>query len=71
MSNLGLHALELAKTRWNALIRSETSGAEAEDENQVRITLTQARRILSVYGREGDECGPLDEIQQLEKLLSE
>ncbi|KAF9445392.1 hypothetical protein P691DRAFT_710399 [Macrolepiota fuliginosa MF-IS2] len=67
---IGLHLLELAKTNWNALVSSESSG-ETEAKVQARITLKHAQRILSIYGREGDEHGPLDEIQQLEKLLGE
>lgn len=61
--------MELAKTRWNALISSEASGGDVEVKNQVWMALTHARRILEVYGREGDEYGPLDEILRLEELL--
>lgn len=64
--------MELAKTEWNALISSEasqTSTAVTEAEARVRITLNHARKILALYGREGDEDGPLDEIRNLEALL--
>lgn len=62
----------MAKTTWNALIISEGSQgtlAVAEAETQVRITLNHARQILEVYGREGDEDGPLDEVRKMEALL--
>ncbi|KAF5360478.1 hypothetical protein D9756_005029 [Leucocoprinus leucothites] len=68
---IGLHLLELAKTRWNALISSAAPSEAAEAEAQVRVTLSHARQILAVYGREGDENGPLDELQNLEGLLDE
>ncbi|KXN81759.1 N-lysine methyltransferase SMYD2-B [Leucoagaricus sp. SymC.cos] len=69
---VGLHLLELAKTRWNALISSSQASTDVtEAEAQVRITLNHARTILTIYGREGDEYGPVDEIQKLEEMLAE
>lgn len=67
---LGLHLLELAKTHWNALTTMETSGVGVEIRSQVRIFLSHANRILRVYGKEGDEYGPLDELVKLDELLS-
>ncbi|XP_006462489.1 hypothetical protein AGABI2DRAFT_223832 [Agaricus bisporus var. bisporus H97] len=67
---IGLHLLELAKTHWNALTTMETSGMGAEIRSQVRIFLSHANRILRIYGKEGDEYGPLDELVKLDELLS-
>lgn len=62
--------MELAKTHWNALITLETSGMDAEIRNRVKGALNHAGRILRIYGKEGDEYGPLDEVVRLEELLS-
>lgn len=62
--------MELAKTHWNALITLETSYAEVEIRNRVKGALEHAGRMLRIYGKEGDEYGPLDEIVRLGELLS-
>ncbi|KAJ8516899.1 hypothetical protein ONZ45_g5832 [Pleurotus djamor] len=65
---IGMHALELAKTAWNATIST------SEDSANVMLAkkfLSFSRRILKIYGREGDPGGPLDEIDILEGLLNE
>ena len=68
----GMHLLELAKTAWNARICFADSDS---DENpvskaQVLAFLSLARNRLAIYGPEGDESGPLDEVKILERLLS-
>lgn len=75
-----MHLLELAKTTWNAIVTSE--GDDTEDARELQILLgappvdvfrnylNEARRILMVIGEEGDEGGPLDEIQTLEEALA-
>ncbi|TFK40789.1 hypothetical protein BDQ12DRAFT_680032 [Crucibulum laeve] len=69
---IGMHLLELAKTRWNEAISSDVRGdEETVMKEQVRVFLTFARRVLMVLGPEGDEYGPLQEIQTLEDLLNQ
>ena len=75
-----MHLLELAKTAWNAIVKSEGSDGEDAKELQIllgappvdafRNYLDTARRNLMVLGEEGDEGGPLDEIQTLEDALA-
>lgn len=66
-----MHSLELAKTAWNARISSTNSdGDDRISKAQVECFLSLARDVLEIYGPEGDEGGPLDEIKSLEKLLS-
>ncbi|KAF8424445.1 hypothetical protein L210DRAFT_3568075 [Boletus edulis BED1] len=71
---IGMHLLEMAKTAWNAFITME--GAETQLSGlelllQVRAYLGLSQQIWVVIGPEGDEGGPLAEIQVLERLLSE
>jgi hypothetical protein len=65
----GMHALEVAKTAWNAFI----VGGDVEERkiDQVVWYLALARRILSIFGREGDAGGPLDEIESLQRLIND
>lgn len=62
-----MHLLEMAKTSWNVIIKENL---EESAEAQVRSYLTKARDILLVLGPEGDEGGPLQEIQTLGGLLA-
>ena len=65
-----MHALELAKTTWNAVI---TQGEAVPSRNTVKdaqLYLTIARGILENFGPEGDEGGPLEEIEVLQGLLN-
>ena len=68
-----MHLLELAKTGWNARISS--ANPDRDDDNQiiskaqVLLFLSSARHVLEIYGPEGDESGPLDEIETLQRLL--
>ncbi|KZT65794.1 SET domain-containing protein [Daedalea quercina L-15889] len=64
---IGMHALELSKTAWNAVVtHSETSNAL---ENDAKSYLVIAAHVLSIYGEEGDEGGPLAEISLLREML--
>lgn len=37
----------------------------------IQVIVTHAREVLTIYGIEGDEGGPLDELQSLENMLLE
>jgi len=67
-----MHLLEVAKTVWNARISSANSDRDDNriSKAQVLTFLSLARNVLEIYGPEGDENGPLDEIITLERLLS-
>lgn len=69
-----MHALELAKTAWNAVVTAgpDTPPSQLQRfEEQAISSLTTARRVLQNYGPEGDEGGPLEEILVLQELLEE
>ncbi|KAG5648425.1 hypothetical protein DXG03_004999 [Asterophora parasitica] len=80
---IGMHLLELAKTAWNMFIISGETDAEAAlvsmgaprsgtaqaMMDQVQVFLNMARNNLQVYGLEGDEDGPLQELKTLQSLL--
>ena len=68
MKPQGMHLLELAKTAWNARISSVNFNKTSKP--QVLAFLSLARNVMEIYGLEGDESGPLDEIKTLERLLS-
>ncbi|KAF8967151.1 hypothetical protein BDZ97DRAFT_569682 [Flammula alnicola] len=70
---IGMHLLELAKTAWNVVIASaELNGGQEESlKEQASIFLTLARQVLTIFGPEGDDGGPLQEIVILEGLLSD
>ena len=68
---IGMHLLELTKTGWNA----QFSADMMEDERKLAKQrlgrfLNMSKRILTTYGLEGDEGGPLSEIEVLENILS-
>ncbi|KDR82823.1 hypothetical protein GALMADRAFT_1348489 [Galerina marginata CBS 339.88] len=69
---IGIHLLELAKTTWNSLISlAAVSNAQSQIiKGQVKVFLTLASETLIVFGEEGDDGGPLQEIAVLENLLS-
>ncbi|KAJ7600682.1 hypothetical protein C8J56DRAFT_767329 [Mycena floridula] len=60
---IGMHLLEMAKTAWNSSLDDPTQ------EHVARQYLIAARDILMVFGKEGDEGGPLEAVATLEKLL--
>lgn len=71
---IGMHALEMAKTAWNAIITSESAGSLNEISRtsllkQARACLGLSRHILDKVGSEGDAGGPLVEMQVLNGLL--
>lgn len=67
-----MHLLELAKTGWNARISSINSDTDDNQISKAQVPgfLSSARHVLEIYGPEGDEGGPLDEIKTLQRLLS-
>ena len=67
----GMHLLELTKSAWNKMIASSdmNKNAESAAEEQVRVFLSLSRRILMIFGPEGDDDGPLQEIETLQTLL--
>ena len=60
-----MHALELSKVAWNAYIKRDS----AEYLRAAVWCLRTARRMFETFGREGDEGGPLAEINQLQMLM--
>ncbi|KAH0832322.1 hypothetical protein J3R83DRAFT_13335 [Lanmaoa asiatica] len=71
---IGMHLLEMAKTAWNAFITSEGADPLTQPVGlkllaQVRAYLRLSSQVWSVIGPEGDEGGPMAEIQVLEGLL--
>lgn len=71
-----MHLLEMAKTAWNAFITTEGADPLTQPVGlkllaQVRAYLRLSNRVWAVIGPEGDEGGPLAEIQVLESLLNE
>ena len=60
-----MHALEVAKVAWNGIIANEDYYDARELLSICKDHLGVAEEVLCVYGREGDEGGPLDEIETL------
>ena len=60
--------MELAKTRWNASMGSGILPLQTE---VIQVIVAHAREVLTVYGIEGDEGGPLDELRSLGNMLLE
>ncbi|KAI0770234.1 SET domain-containing protein [Fomes fomentarius] len=69
---IGMHALELAKTLWN-LICTEPDALAGATEQQLQAhaksAVDFAVSVLRNFGPEGDEGGPLEEIRVLTELL--
>jgi len=63
-----MHALELAKTVWNAIVMSAGAPNMKSLEEEMHACLSLASRILDNFGLEGDEGGPLEEIRYLREL---
>ena len=61
-----MHLLELAKVVWNDIVKN---GEDRVKRRTARYYATAARGVLSVFGEEGDEGGPLNELALLEDLL--
>ena len=67
-----MHLLELSKTAWNMKF-SVTDTPDADHrviKERVKIFLSMARKVLMVYGPEGDTGGPLSDLEIMERLLS-
>lgn len=66
-----MHLLELAKTAWNARILSkEVNDAKNQAlKKQVEVFLALASQVLTIFGKEGDRDGPLQEIAILQNLI--
>ena len=64
-----MHCLEMAKTMWNAIITTTDQTKKRVLEDHARRYLVLARRVLDVFGPEGDGGGPLQEIAILDGLL--
>jgi len=62
---IGFHLLEMAKVAWNEFTKEN----KRDDVETANTYLTIARKILDVYGREGDSGGPLDEANDLLELI--
>ncbi|KAF9643244.1 SET domain-containing protein [Thelephora ganbajun] len=58
---IGVHVLDMAQVAWEKYLNEKIR----ENLDIVSIYLAIARRILDVYGREGDSGGPLDEANAL------
>lgn len=71
----GMHALESAKTAWNAVVTQSNEGTTSSNrlqtiEKEAGLFLGTARGVLENFGPEGDDGGPLEEVQVLEELLN-
>ena len=66
-----MHLIELAKAAWNKLATSTDVSEETElaIKEQARIFLSRGREVLTIFGSEGDEDGPLKEIEVLHSVL--
>ncbi|EIW81423.1 SET domain-containing protein [Coniophora puteana RWD-64-598 SS2] len=74
---IGVHLLEMAKTAWNAFVTADQNVADGATRTEnaglvdrAQLYLGLSRQVLNVFGREGDDGGPLDEIETLQGLLS-
>ncbi|KAJ6584993.1 hypothetical protein B0H19DRAFT_405427 [Mycena capillaripes] len=69
---IGMHLLELAKTYWNSIVSENIDMAVERTVKQECWTyVNEARDILGILGPEGDEDGPLTEIETLDGLLQD
>jgi SET and MYND domain-containing protein len=67
-----MHLLELTKSAWNAQFSADINEVEETIiKERVGSFLNMSREVLRTYGPEGDEGGPVSEIEVLEDLLSE
>lgn len=64
----------MAKTTWNAAIANANDLGRDEErhlQEQAWSFLALSRGVLTIFGPEGDEDGPLQEIESLQSLLHE
>jgi hypothetical protein len=64
-----MHLLEMAKTAWNAVITSADESNEGPLKEQARRFLLLTNQVMTVFGSEGDDGGPIQELATLNKLL--
>ncbi|KZT09128.1 SET domain-containing protein [Laetiporus sulphureus 93-53] len=64
---IGMHALELAKTAWNAIVMNVPTSSR----DDVQAYLAIASQVLNNLGPEGDGDGPLEELRLLKQALGE
>jgi len=61
----------LTKSSWNAQFSEDMTGVEKKEiEERVKTFLSMSSKVLTIYGAEGDEGGPMSEIEVLKNLLS-
>jgi len=66
-----MHLLELTKSLWNAQFSADMTDVERKViEERVGTFLSMTSQVLTIYGVEGDEGGPMSEIEVLRGLLS-
>ncbi|KAF8627430.1 hypothetical protein AX17_006245 [Amanita inopinata Kibby_2008] len=69
---IGVHILEMAKTRWNGLVTSTVSPGTAHAiKEQVRVLLRLGRDILQILGPGGDGDEKIGEADILQGLLDD
>jgi hypothetical protein len=71
---IGLHLLEMAKVAWNVLVVSDLNLSDPEIGRcweRAGKYLHMATQVLNVLGNEGDDGGPLAELEALSRLRSE
>jgi hypothetical protein len=64
-----MHLLEMAKTAWNASL-TDANGSEPTNLALASRYLAAAEENLGIFGKEGDDDGPMDEINTLQRLLA-
>lgn len=68
---IGLHLVELTKSVWNAQFSVDSTEVEKKIiKKRVQTFLSLSRKVLMIYGPEGDEGGPMSEVEVIEDLLS-
>ncbi|KAI0030426.1 hypothetical protein K488DRAFT_54292 [Vararia minispora EC-137] len=68
---IGMHALEVAKTAWNGFVSGDQDLAGIGYLQATRWYLSIAHRVLHTIGEEGDPKGPLQEIETVRTLVSQ
>ncbi|KAJ6559185.1 SET domain-containing protein [Mycena vulgaris] len=68
---IGMHLLELAKTCWNSVVSEDPDSSSVDRvKRESRVYLDEAKTVLQILGPEGDQDGPLAEIETLDRLLA-
>lgn len=61
----------MAKVAWNAGIKEDSNNSEAKRLNFAKECLSAGRQCLEIFGPEGDDEGPFQEMKILQTLLNE